>query len=111
MSELLLSTLAIVLGLALIGGLLHLANRVVHRWRNSHPGLFYDLCRLHGLNAGSRRLLRHVAQHHRLAQPARLFTEPQWLDPARLGGPLRLRSAEVSALRSRLFDGPPAGGE
>jgi hypothetical protein len=88
----------------LVFGLLHLVNRMTHRWHNSHPGLFSSLCRLHQLDRNARRLLRQVAQHHRLAQPGRLFIEPQWLDPLRLGPSLRARSPEIIALRGRLFD-------
>jgi len=101
-------------GIVPVGVLLYLLNRLVHRWRhNSHPALFSGLCRLHGLDLGARQLLKQVVQYHRLAQPARLFTEPQWLDPARLRGPLQARAAELTALRERLFDlDPPdaAGG-
>ena len=101
-------------GIVPVGALLYLLHRLFHRWRyNSHPALFCGLCRLHGLDRGARRLLKQVVEHYRLAQPARLFTEPQWLDPARLRGPLQARAAELTALRERLFDlDPPdaAGG-
>lgn len=95
--------LVAVVGLGLIRGVAYVVDRLVRRWRNSHSWLFCSLCRLHRLERGSRRLLRQVAQHYRLAQPGRLFTEPQWLDPARLTGALRSRSAEVESLARRLF--------
>lgn len=96
-------------GLILLFGVIRVARRLAHHRHNSHPGLFCGLCRLHRLDRNSRRLLRQVAQCYRLAQPARIFIEPQWLDPARLT-PLRARSAEIVALRNRLFevDPPPA---
>ncbi len=95
-------------GLALIYGAIHMAKRLTHRWHNSHGGLFCSLCRVHRLDRSARRLLKQVVQYHRLAQPARVFIEPYWLDPTRLGAPLRGRAAEVAALRSRLFDLDPA---
>lgn len=81
---------------------------LAHRWwerhrHQSHAALFKGLCDAQGLDAPARRLLAQVGRHHRLAQLARLFTEPQWLDPASLGGPLEARAAELSALRTRLF--------
>jgi hypothetical protein len=97
--------------LAVAGGMIALvclAIRLVSRWRyrrrhNSHRRLFQGLCRTHGLDRGARRLLRQVARHRQLKQPARLFTEPRWLNPADLPGALRRRAAEVAALRNRLF--------
>lgn len=86
-------------------------HRLVQRRRgNSHSLLFAELCRIHGLDRASRRLLKWVARQRRLTQPARLFVDPQWLDPARVGS----RRAELAAMRARLFcspssDSPPAG--
>jgi len=99
------------LWLAAAGGMIALvclAIRLVSRWQhrrrhNSHRRLFQGLCRTHGLDRGARRLLRQVARHRQLKQPARLFTEPKWLNPANLPGVLRRRAAEVAALRNRLF--------
>ena len=70
---------------------------------DSHGSLFQGLCRTHGLDRRAQRLLKQVARHHKLVQPARLFTEPKWLNPADLHGPLRRRAAEVTILRNRLF--------
>jgi len=84
--------------------LLYVVNRLLHRWRyNSHPALFYGLCKVHGLDGNARRLLRQVARSHNLRWPGRLFVEPKWLEPANLGGTLRARAAELVALRERLF--------
>lgn len=98
-----------VVGVILLVVLVRVAKQLAHHWHNSHPGLFCSLCRLHRLDRNSRRLLKQVAQCYRLPQPARIFIEPQWLDPARLTA-LRGRSAEIVALRNRLFevDPPPA---
>ena len=97
-------------GIASAWALSRLVNRLIHRWHNSHPGLFCGLCRLHRLDRNSRRLLKQVTQFHRLAQPGRIFTEPQWLDPDRLGAAWRVRASELHALRARLFDLDPVSG-
>ena len=97
--------------LAVVGGMIAVvclgigfASRLQRRRRyNSHGSLFQGLCRTHGLNHRVRGLLKQLARHHKLAQPARLFTEPKWLDPASLRGALRRRAAEVAMLRNRLF--------
>ena len=96
-----------VAGLALLLGVIHLGKRLAHHWHNSHPGLFCSLCRIHHLDRNSRRLLKQVTQYHRMAQPARIFIEPHWLDPNRLGASLRNRTDEILALRNRLFDLEP----
>lgn len=84
--------------------LLYAVNRMVHRWRyNSHPALFYGLCKVHGLDGNARNLLKQVARLHNLRWPGRLFIDPKWLDPANQGGSLRARAAELAALRERLF--------
>lgn len=97
--------------LAVVGGMIAVvclaigfASRLQRRRRyNSHGSLFQGLCRTHGLNHRARGLLKQLARHHKLAQPARLFTEPKWLDPAILQGALRHRAAEMAMLRNRLF--------
>jgi len=85
-------------------GTIHVAGRILRHWRYNSPGsLFFGLCRVHRLKFGSRRLLKQIARLNRLSDPGRLFTEPGWLDPTRLRGPLRTRAAETDALRRRLF--------
>ncbi len=71
--------------------------------------LFYELCRAHGLDAYSRRLLRRLASHARLSQPALVFVEPQWFDPAALPPSLAAEQARLEQLRARLF--APGGGK
>lgn len=73
------------------------------RRRYSHELLFQGLCRIHSLDRAARGLLRQVARLCNLGQPARLFTEPKWLDPATLQRILGPRAAEASALRAQLF--------
>jgi hypothetical protein len=84
--------------------IIRLISRLQHRSRyNSHSSLFRGLCRTHGLDYRARSLLKQVARHRELDYPARLFTEPKWLDPHSLHGRLRHRAAEVAFLRSHLF--------
>jgi len=90
--------------IAAVCALLYLVNRMQHRKRyNSHSTLFAGLCRVHGLGRGDRALLKQVASQHQLAQPARVFTEPKWLDPAGLRGSLSRQASKVENLRKRLF--------
>ena len=85
--------------------ILVIANRVAKHWRyKSHRGLFSGLCRVHGLDAANRRLLKRVVRSHRLRQPARLFIEPKWLDPAGLGPEFRSQAAVLDKLRIGLFN-------
>ena len=70
---------------------------------NSHGSLFQGLCRTHGLDRCARGLLKQVARYHKLTHPARVFTEPKWLNPANLRGILQRRANEAEALRNRLF--------
>lgn len=91
--------------LSVAAGGIHLLRRALqHHSSYSHWGLFTSLCRLHRLDRNSRRLLKQVVQSQRLGQPARVFTEPQWLDPDRLPGALRQRAEDLTALRTLLFD-------
>jgi len=100
------------LAIGVVSVILVIANRIAHRWRyNSHPALFRGLCKLHGLDSVSRRLLKRVVRFHRLAQPARLFIEPKWLDPANLGASFQPRAAELERLRNGLFNVRPAATE
>ena len=90
---------------------LAVANHLARRWRyNSHPALFYKLCKIHGLDPGKRRLLKRGERFHRLAQPGRVFVEPQWLDPTNLGASFREQAAELVAIRKGVFSVNPAAG-
>lgn len=80
------------------------ARRDERRRTYTHPGrLFHELCRAHGLDASSRRLLRRLASHARLSQPALIFVEPQWFDPAGLPPSLTAEQPHLEQLRARLF--------
>ena len=71
--------------------------------RNNPRGLFRELCRAHGLSLTHRRLLDQLASYQQLADPARLFLEPERFEPARLGPVLEPHQARFAALRDRLF--------
>jgi len=94
--------IGVVIALVCVGG--NYGMRLLHQWRhNSHPSLFLDLCHKHGLDFRARRLLRQIARHHQLTQLGRVFTEPDWLDPAKLPQALRDRAGDVRRLQTRLF--------
>ena len=88
------------------GGLL-VYTRMAHKWRtDSQRGLFSSLCKLHELDRNSRQLLKRAVQFHSLTPPARVFTEPKWLDPSKLGADFRPQAKALKALRNRLFATP-----
>ena len=90
--------------IAAICGAIYAATRVAHYRRYRSPAaLFSGLCGVHGLSSGSRRLLKQLARAHKLSDPARVFTEPAYLDPKRLPASLRPQAAVFAGLRNRLF--------
>ncbi len=97
--------LSVLAGIAVAIWLLaNLLDRNDRRRRYNRPrALFRDLCRVHDLNYGRRRLLRQIARWQRLRQPARLFLEPERFEPGNLSPRLRLRTEQVTALRDKLF--------
>jgi len=76
--------------------------------------LFLALCRAHRLRWSEWWLLWLVARDRKLKEPARLFLEPELLDPANLRPALRLKAAQLQTVAGRLFAGladeqaPPA---
>jgi len=70
--------------------------------------LFHDLCRVHHLNRGSRRLLKRLAAEYELETPAVLFVEPEQFNTAKLPTDWQRRADELEQLRRRLFEKPPA---
>ena len=103
----LLTGLVILIGILLTVWLL---SRILDRFEGRRPVdssrmLFLSLCRAHRLRFSEWWLLFRVAQEQKLDDPARLFLEPQRLDPANLPAGLRPRSEQVDGLRRRLFAG------
>ena len=66
-------------------------------------GLFFSLCRAHKLNLKDRWLLWRLARLEQLADPARLFLEPEWFVASSLPGPLLHRAKQLKSIRDRLF--------
>lgn len=96
-------TVAPVLAVVLIAALdrwsLHRA-----RLQTAPQHLLGELCRRHGFNAATQRLLRRVAAAAHLAQPAELFVFPARFDAAVAAARLRRRQRdELSRLRRQLF--------
>ena len=89
-----------------------LASRWVnHLRRQSRILLFIGLCQTHGLGMRDWWLLWRVARMKGLSEPARLFIEADWLDPARLPGSLKPRAADVMHLRQRIIARGKATGQ
>jgi hypothetical protein len=78
------------------------------RWRVGPSGLFSSLCRVHKLKWSDRWLLWHLAGYYRMADPSRVFVEPERFDPQGLPPHLAGRAARLSELRENLFyEAPP----
>ena len=76
-----------------------------HRKRSyvSPRGLLWSLSRAHRLRWSQWWLLSQIARHQGLSDPARLFLEPERLDPANLGPQFEPRRLQIQVLRARLF--------
>ncbi len=95
---------------AVLCGALVAANRLHHQRRfNSKWSLYHQLCRLHGLDRGNRRLLGQLVRQHNLAYPATIFTDPKWFNPAIQPPALRAHGPQLTALAERLFADPSGG--
>ena len=70
---------------------------------NNPRKLFRELCKAHGLKFFQRRLLKQVARWQRLARPAKLFLEPERLEPRNLSPRLRARQDELAVIGKKLF--------
>jgi hypothetical protein len=98
-------------GLLLICIVLLLVGRYARRFEilksyDSPPELFRELCRAHGLNWSSRRLLKRLAAEWQMSSPAQLFVEPERFSTARLGAEWHEKADELERLRRQLFDTP-----
>ncbi|HUT09489.1 MAG TPA: hypothetical protein VMY42_03260 [Thermoguttaceae bacterium] len=65
--------------------------------------LFLSLCKAHRLAWSEQWLLWRVAKAQRLRDPARLFLEPDRLEPQNLDPSSRMRMDRIKRLRDRLF--------
>lgn len=96
---------AILVGVALGAALLYvLVNRGDQTRRCNNPKkLFRSLCNAHQLDRTCCKVLRQMAAHQRLSQPARLFLEPERFDAANLSSALQSHDEQINELRAKLF--------
>ncbi len=104
--------------LATMGVLVALLALLAH-WVNNQSGrtyyrprrLFLTLCRAHRLSISDCWWMWLLARARRLRDPARLFLEPELLDPADLPPKIRVQAQRFEALKKRLFvwEKQPAG--
>lgn len=79
-------------------------DRLCRRRSYSAPyRLLWSLSRAHRLRWSQWWLLRRIARQENMDDPARLFLEPEWLDPARLGPEFANQGPQILVLRARLF--------
>ncbi len=101
----------VVIGFAIVAGVVIAISLVYYffnrgdrsRRCNSPKELFRSLCQGHELDRASRKLLKNLARYQRLAQPARLFLEPERFDEVNLSPQLRAQAAAVGELQAKLF--------
>ncbi len=72
---------------------------------NNPARLFRQLCKAHGLDSASRRLLQQLATSQGLATSAALFVGPERFAPERLGPEWQSQADALKRLRDRLFGG------
>lgn len=71
--------------------------------RTGHPALFNDLCRLHGLDRPTRRLLQAVTDKPPSDRPALIFVDPAWMHRALDESDFRESAAELRRLYDAWF--------
>ena len=82
----------------------HFSQKEPRRGRHNPHALFHELCRAHGLDRGTRRLLMRLAVANRLENPASVFLEPDQFAREQLPDKLRSKSKQYANLRDRLFE-------
>ena len=70
---------------------------------NDPNRLFRELCRAHGLDRGSRKLLQQLAMQTGLVQPAEVFLTPAVFEVNQLPEQLQRERERVMELRGQLF--------
>jgi hypothetical protein len=97
------AVLAISLLLAILLATRWLVDRRKQREAHSPHGLFHELITAHKLASRERQLLKRLAQHWNLENPALLFVEAEWWTAERLGPSWTKALPAVEQLRKRLF--------
>lgn len=80
-----------------------IARREARQVYNSPRALFRALCAAHELDRHDRAVLRKVARHYGLAQPAQLFVEPERFAAAGKNSDLNHLREHISDICRRLF--------
>jgi len=100
----LLGLLVVVAGMVvLLAMLAHAVNNHSGRRYHGPRRLFLSLCRAHRLSISDCWWMWLVARNRRLKDPARLFLDPELLDPTQLPPKFRMQAARFEALKKRLF--------
>lgn len=73
--------------------------------------LFVELCRAHALSWSEAWLLWRTARAQRLADPSRVFVEPERLAPVNLPRGLRMHAERLDRIAGRLFARQSGSGE
>ena len=98
--------------------LLLILSYIINYWQrrrgyDSPLGLFLSLCRAHNLKWKERWLLWRLARLESIADPARLFLEPQWFVSSHLPEAFQQQASQLKSIRDRLFadlaDNPKLG--
>jgi hypothetical protein len=98
--------LAVPVAIWLVFHLVARHKRRPYRPRRPRPRLlFFSLCRAHRLSWWESWWLWQLARAQHVAEPARVFLEPERFQPAHLPPPLWPHAALLARLRDRLFAG------
>lgn len=92
----------VAIGVAFSLAMRYLAWREGRRYHHPHK-LFAELCRAHRLDRASRKRLQRLAAAHKLADPARVFLEPERFDATQLDASFNDDRAALVALRDLIF--------
>jgi len=98
-----------VVGMAAVGGIgwiiAKIFNKPDRRYGYNDPStLFSELCQIHNLPSGQRRLLKKLAAQHKLEHPAQIFLLPELLRLERLPANWATKATALQELSQRLFD-------
>jgi hypothetical protein len=96
--------LVLVIVILFLWGLVRLMNRQEGRRSFNNPKQLFDsLARAHQLNRQDRRIFLQIARVHQVAQPSRLFLDPDQFDAALAQHELQGQETAIAKLRDRLF--------
>jgi hypothetical protein len=98
--------LVVAIILAIVFALWLLLNYIAEREGRSYHSprkLFRELCHAHGLDRGSRQLLKRLASAHRLTHPSQLFLDPERFDVLQLDTTWVAERSTLESLRDQIF--------